>query len=434
MKHIWKHDNHDNVIPDSDNANVDPEEDKKHELCDDVLDELLQGRPVREILELRHAWKWQTIQSSSMTDDPNLLLRQLCLKYDKNGRHKSSLARIPEVHWEDVGGLANVRREILNVIELPLKHPHLFGSSSSARASTGILLYGPPGTGKTLVAKAVATECGLPFLSVKGPSLLASFVGESEAQVRAIFEQARSLASENHPAASVLFFDELDSLAPRRGYQASGGNVMDRVVATLFTELDKKVAKSEGLVFCIGATNRLDLLDPALLRPGRLDRLVYLGVSVADRVNILATQLRRVRLEGGFNLGAPAPGRCRLEGEALDMANEIVQQLPMNLTGADLSTIATGGLLRATERLCAEVDRQVLELQQKQDRRSSAKSLSMPPAPVSIDQVLMSWDDDHLEPIVTLDDLLFAARNVVPSVSAEELEKYDLLGQRYRIA
>jgi SpoVK/Ycf46/Vps4 family AAA+-type ATPase len=111
------------------------------------------------------------------------------------------------------------------VIELPLEHPHLFGSSSSARASTGILLYGPPGTGKTLVAKAVATECGLPFLSFKGPSLLASFVGESEAQVRAIFEQARSLASENHPAACVLFFDELDNLAPRRGYQASGGNV-----------------------------------------------------------------------------------------------------------------------------------------------------------------------------------------------------------------
>jgi peroxin-6 len=160
-------------------------------------------------------------------------------------------------------------------------------------------------------------------------------------------------------------------------------------------------------------SNRLDLLDPALLRPGRLDRLVYLGVSVADRANILATQLRGVRLEG----------------EALDMANEIVQQLPMNLTGADLSTIATGGLLRATERLCAEADRQVLELQQKQDRRSSAVSLSMPPAPASIDQVLMLWDDDQLEPIVTLDDLRFAAQNVVPSVSAEELENYYLLGQ-----
>lgn len=107
---------------------------------------------------------------------------------------------------------------------------------------SGILLYGPPGTGKTFVAKAVTTECGLPFVSVKGPELLGTYVGESEAQVRATFQQARDLARQNQPTACILFFGELDGLAPRRGEQASGGNVMDRVVATLFAELDKHPA------------------------------------------------------------------------------------------------------------------------------------------------------------------------------------------------
>jgi len=396
------------------------------QVCDAEMQECLQGRPVREILQLRHEWKWEkrngnvgSINRDSLSEE--LLLKDLCEQFDEQRRHKSCLGRIPSVHWEDVGGLANVRREIMNAIELPLKHPHLFGSPSSSsssgrRTTSGILLYGAPGTGKTLVAKAAATECGLPFISVKGPELLGSYVGESEAQVRAVFAQARIFASQNQPAACVLFFDELDSLAPRRGDQASGGNVMDRVVATLFTELDKKIAKDQSILFCMGATNRPDLLDPALLRPGRLDRLVYLGISQADQANILATQMRHLRLDG----------------DAMEMAIEIVPHLPPNLTGADLSTIATGGLLRATERLCAEADRRVLELQQEQYRRQSNSSLSKPN--VSVDQVLMSWDADHLEPVVTLDDLLFAARKVVPSVSAAELENYERLGEKYRLA
>jgi len=253
---------------------------------------------------------------------------------------------------------------------------------------------------KTLVAKAVATECNLPFLSIKGPELLGSFVGESEKNVRGVFERARHLASQNQPPASVLFFDELDSLAPRRGDNPSGGNVMDRVVATLFAELDRR--SKDCTVFCIAATNRPDLLDPALLRPGRLDRLVYLGVS-SDHVPVLVTHLRKLRLDGDVE----------------DIAAAVVKELPANFTGADLSSIASIALLGATERLCIEVDNELMRR-----RRYGEPELS-------IDDVLDSWDEDQLEPIVTLTDLLEAARTVIPSVSEEELQRYQTLRDQF---
>jgi SpoVK/Ycf46/Vps4 family AAA+-type ATPase len=388
-------------------------------MTDEVYD-LLQGRSAREIQTLLALWihalsseredgGYCSYNDNDTNDDDDddpfinsvVVLKKLCNEKDAS-RRESGQARIAPVHWQDVGGLAHVRQEILDTIELPLKYPHLFSSSSGR---SGVLLYGPPGTGKTLVAKAVATECGLPFVSVKGPELLGAYVGESEAQVRAVFDQASQLAQKNQPAACILFFDELDSLAPRRGDQASGGNVMDRVVATLFAELDKN--RQGCSVLCMGATNRPDLLDPALLRPGRLDRLVYLGVSADDRARILATQIRKLRLEGDPD----------------EMAAAIVKELPCNLTGADLSTIATGGLLRATERLCRQADDeiQVLRLQDAGDEQAT------------VDEVLALWEEDRLEPVVTLQDLLESAKDVVPSVSAAELEKYESLRDRFEI-
>eukprot|EP00002_Diphylleia_rotans_P016897 TRINITY_DN3283_c0_g1_i11.p1 TRINITY_DN3283_c0_g1~~TRINITY_DN3283_c0_g1_i11.p1 ORF type:complete len:1009 (-),score=195.52 TRINITY_DN3283_c0_g1_i11:109-3135(-) len=185
---------------------------------------------------------------------------------------KIGAPKIPNVTWDDVGGLVSVKKEILDTIQLPLSHPELFGSGLKQRS--GVLLFGPPGTGKTLLAKAVATECSLNFLSVKGPELINMYVGESEKNVREVFQKAYDARP------CVIFFDELDSLAPNRGKGADSGGVMDRIVSQLLAELDG--LQSSNSVFVIGATNRPDLIDPALLRPGRFDRLLYLGIS-SDR-------------------------------------------------------------------------------------------------------------------------------------------------------
>ena len=173
------------------------------------------------------------------------------------------IKQIPKVTWDDVGGLQNVKKDILDTIQLPLEHPELFASGMKKRS--GILLFGPPGTGKTLVAKAIATTLSLNFLSVKGPELLNMYVGESEANVRRVFQRARDARP------CVVFFDELDSVAPKRGAKGDSGGVMDRIVSQILAELDGvgDGNNSAGDVFVIGATNRPDLLDPALLRPGR---------------------------------------------------------------------------------------------------------------------------------------------------------------------
>lgn len=172
-----------------------------------------------------------------------------------------------------------MKADILDTIQLPLEHPELFSNGMKKRSGeytclrvtvprlmcvVGILLYGPPGTGKTLLAKAVATSCALNFFSVKGPELLNMYIGESEANVRKVFQRARDAKP------CVIFFDELDSVAPKRGNHGDSGGVMDRIVSQLLAELDGIAGGDAGAdVFVIGATNRPDLLDPALLRPGR---------------------------------------------------------------------------------------------------------------------------------------------------------------------
>ena len=175
------------------------------------------------------------------------------------------LVEVPNVHWEDVGGLEEVKRELKEAVEWPLKHPEVF-KRMGVDPPKGILLYGPPGTGKTLLAKAIATESEANFISVKGPELMSKWVGESEKAVREIFRKARMVS----PA--IIFFDEIDSLAPRRGL-ASETQVTERVVSQLLTELDGLEPLREIVV--IAATSRPDMLDPALLRPGRFDRLIY---------------------------------------------------------------------------------------------------------------------------------------------------------------
>jgi peroxin-6 len=191
----------------------------------------------------------------------------------KNFADSIGAPKIPNVQWSDVGGLTHVKDAVTETIQLPLSRPDLFAKGLKKRS--GILFYGPPGTGKTLLAKAIATEFSLNFFSVKGPELLNMYIGESEANVRRVFQRARDARP------CCVFFDELDSVAPKRGNQGDSGGVMDRIVSQLLAELDGMSDGEDGGggVFVIGATNRPDLLDQALLRPGRFDKMLYLGIS-----------------------------------------------------------------------------------------------------------------------------------------------------------
>jgi len=200
---------------------------------------------------------------------------------------------IPNVKWDDIGGLESVKQELREAVEWPLKYPDVF-KRLGIRPPRGILLYGPPGTGKTLLAKAVATESQANFISVKGPEVLSKWVGESEKAVREIFRKARETAP------CIIFFDELDSIAPRRGIHTDAG-VTDRIVNQLLTEMDG-MQSLKGVVV-MGATNRPDILDPALLRPGRFDRVLYVPPPDREaRLAIFKIHTREVPLDDDVSL------------------------------------------------------------------------------------------------------------------------------------
>jgi len=174
---------------------------------------------------------------------------------------------VPDVRWSDVGGLDHIKQELKEAIEWPLKYPDVFRACNTHPAK-GILLYGKPGTGKTLLAKAVANESGVNFISIKGPQLINRYVGESERGVREIFRKAKQAAP------TILFLDEVDSLIPRRGSSSTDAHVTERVISQFLTEMDG-IEELKGVVV-LAATNRLDLVDPAILRSGRFDLLFEL--------------------------------------------------------------------------------------------------------------------------------------------------------------
>jgi transitional endoplasmic reticulum ATPase len=177
------------------------------------------------------------------------------------------LIELPKVSWKDLGGLGPIKQELIESIEWPLKRPEKF-RQMGIRPPKGILLYGPPGTGKTMIAQAVANETNANFISIRGPQMLSKWVGESEKAIREIFKKAKQVSP------SIVFFDELDSIAPFRGME-DGSRVMERVVNQLLAELDGLEALKDVVI--IAATNRPDIIDPALLRSGRFDRLVMIG-------------------------------------------------------------------------------------------------------------------------------------------------------------
>jgi transitional endoplasmic reticulum ATPase len=203
------------------------------------------------------------------------------------------ILEIPNVHWEDIGDLEQVKQELREAVEWPLKYPDLF-KRLGIKPPKGILLYGPPGTGKTLLAKAVANESEANFISVKGPEILSKWVGESEKAVREIFQRAREAAP------CIIFFDELDAIAPRRGLHTDSG-VTDRIVNQLLTEMDGIQILKDVVV--IGATNRPDILDPALLRPGRFDRIIYVPPpDIEGRYQIFQIHTREMPLADDVDL------------------------------------------------------------------------------------------------------------------------------------
>ncbi len=231
---------------------------------------------------------------------------------------------VPEVHWDDIGGLENVKQELREVVEWPLKYPEVF-QKMGIEPPKGILLYGPPGVGKTLLAKAVATESGANFIAIRGPEVLSKWVGESEKAVREVFRRAREVA----PA--VVFFDEIDSIAPVRGQSFDSG-VTDRIVNQLLTEMDGIVPLSNVVV--LAATNRPDMLDPALLRPGRFDRVIYVPPPDKEaRKQILKIHTKRMPLANDVDLDRLA-------------------ELTEGYTGADLAALVReAALLKLREKL-----------------------------------------------------------------------------------
>jgi transitional endoplasmic reticulum ATPase len=217
---------------------------------------------------------------------------------------------VPTVKWSDVGGLEEVKQELREAVELPLKNPEAF-KRLGIEPPKGVLLYGPPGCGKTLLAKAVATESEANFISVKGPEIFSKWVGESERAIREVFRKARTAAP------CIVYFDEVDSIAPIRGYGAGDSMVTERVVTQLLAELDG--IERLGNVVVLGATNRPDMLDPALLRPGRFDRLVYVPPpDYRARLEILKIHTRNMPLAEDVDLEELARMTERYAGSDLE--------------------------------------------------------------------------------------------------------------------
>jgi transitional endoplasmic reticulum ATPase len=248
---------------------------------------------------------------------------------------------VPDVKWEDIGGLSSVKQELQEAVEWPLKYQGIF-TYADATPPKGILLYGPPGTGKTLIAKAAANESEANFISIKGPELLSKWVGESEKGVREVFRKARQAAP------CIIFFDEMDAIAPRRGGDFGDTHVTERVISQLLTELDGLEILTNVIV--IGATNRPDIIDAALLRPGRFDRLLYVPPPDRDsRIQIIKIHTNKKPLADDVNIEQLAD---HTEG----------------YTGADIASLSSAAVMLAVREYVSkykdqkEADNRVKEL------------------------------------------------------------------------
>jgi SpoVK/Ycf46/Vps4 family AAA+-type ATPase len=314
--------------------------------------------------------------------------------------------------WSSVGGLNDVKRVLLETLHWPTVYAALF-RESALRLRSGLLLIGPPGTGKTLLASAIASHCALTFVPVKGPELLNKYIGASEAAVRELF--ARAAAS--RPA--LIFFDEFDSLAPRRGHDSAG--VTDRIVNQLLTQLDG-VEALQG-VYVLAATSRPDLIDPALLRPGRLDRTLHCSIpnqtERAEILRILATSMRLA-------------------------SSDVIEQIARDehtahYTGADLQALLGEAQLIAAHR-ALESERTTPQAKQAICEHYALRGDAAPPRMAAWQERLAGVGDAEPEAQqsgieITPDDLFSALGKVRPSVSPSERKRYqkifgDFLAER----
>lgn len=296
---------------------------------------------------------------------------------------REGFATVPDVSWADVGALHSTRDELSMAIVEPIKRPELF-RSVGVSASSGVLLWGPPGCGKTLLAKAVANESRANFISVKGPELLNKYVGESEKAVRQVFARARTSSP------CVIFFDELDALVPRRDDSLSESS--SRVVNTLLTELDGLETRVQTYV--IAATNRPDMIDPAMCRPGRLDKLLYVDLPKPDeRLEILKTITAKTPLSDEVDLQSIAYD-AKLEG----------------FSGADLAALVR--------------EAAVLALRETIHFHNSQSTPSAIPAKKG------KKEEEGVKVIVMHSHFVAALSKIQPSVSAQQRRKYLSLRQK----
>ena len=292
---------------------------------------------------------------------------------------RETVVEVPNVSWDDIGGLDEVKRDLQEMILYPIDHPDKF-EKFGMKPGKGVLFYGPPGCGKTLMAKAIASECSANFISIKGPELLTMWFGESEANVRDVFDKARQAAP------CVLFFDELDSIGVQRGGSSGdAGGAGDRVMNQLLTEMDGVGAKKN--LFIIGATNRPEILDEALLRPGRLDQLIYIPLpDKPSRIAIMKALTRK----------APVAANIYLD---------FIADLTEGFSGADLTELV--------QRAAKAAVREAIEAENSQKALAQEQGADVP---MEVEDPVPEINRKHFE------EALSHARKSVTNV---DLKKYD---------
>ncbi|MEQ1498966.1 MAG: CDC48 family AAA ATPase [Novosphingobium sp.] len=296
----------------------------------------------------------------------------LALKRVQPSAMREVMVQVPNIGWADIGGTDEAQEKLKEGIELPLKNPEAF-RRLGIRPAKGFLLYGPPGTGKTLLAKAVAKESEANFISIKSSDLLSKWFGESEQQISRLFARARQVAP------CVVFIDEIDSLVPARGSGANEPQVTARVVNTILAEMDGMEELSSVVV--IGATNRPTLVDPALLRPGRLDELVYVGTpDAAGRAHILKIHTRNMPLAKDVDLGAIAAEAERFTGADLEDLTRRAGMNAIRARGAKVKSVSgedfKAALADSRATVSAEMEAEYAKIKGELKKRAAAVNLT----------------------------------------------------------